>query len=95
MTWNIIDCRSRPYRWKRVNPIIEAVEHDNSVADADQASESSPLDVIDYDQREGITVRDAIDWATDQRLPITPYLYDDGAGTVSEAHFNAPANRMD
>ena len=95
MIWNVIDRRTRPYRWKRVNAIIEAVEHDNSVADADQASESSSLDVIDYDQREGVTVREAIDWANNQRCPITLYLYDDGAGTVSEGHFNKVANRMD
>ena len=63
MIWNIIDRRTRPYRWGRINAIIEAVEHDNSVADADQAPESGPLDVIDYDQREGVTVKEAVDWA--------------------------------
>ena len=95
MIWNIIDRRTRPYRWQRVNAIIEGVEHDNSVADADQAPESGPLEVIDYDQREGVTVKEAIDWANNQRCPITLYLYDDGAGTVSEGHFNEVANRMD
>ncbi|WP_237714122.1 hypothetical protein [Novosphingobium sp. Rr 2-17] len=78
-----------------MNAIIEAVEHDNSVADADQAPESSPLDVIDYGQRESITVKEAVDWANSQRCPITLYLYDDGAGTASEGHFNEVANRMD
>jgi hypothetical protein len=40
MLWNIIDKRTRPYRWREVNAIVEAVEHDNSCADADQAPES-------------------------------------------------------
>ncbi|WP_459663229.1 hypothetical protein [Novosphingobium sp. 11B] len=94
MIWNVIDHRKRPYRWGRVNAIIEAVEHDNSVLDADQAPESNPLDVIDYDQREGVTVKEAIDWANSQRCPITLYLYGDGAGIVSEDHFNEVANRV-
>ena len=42
MIWNIIDCRTRPYRWKRVNAIIESIEHDNICADADQAPEGEP-----------------------------------------------------
>ena len=42
MIWNIIDNRRRPYRWREVNAIVEAVEHDNSCPDADQAPESDP-----------------------------------------------------
>jgi hypothetical protein len=30
MIWNIIDNRSRPYCWKRINAIAEATCHDNS-----------------------------------------------------------------
>lgn len=94
MIWNIVDRRSRPFRWKRVNAIIEAVEHDNSVADADQAPETAAEDVIDYDQREGVTVKEAVDWANQQRCPVTLYLYDDGMGTTSEGHFDAAGSRF-
>ncbi|WP_067736759.1 hypothetical protein [Novosphingobium naphthalenivorans] len=95
MIWNIIDRRTRPFRWKRINAIIEAVEHDNSVADADQAPKAEPSTVIDYDQREGITVQEAVNWASQQRCPVTLYLYDDGRGTTVEGHFNAVENRFD
>jgi hypothetical protein len=95
MIWNVVDRRTHPYRWKRVNAIIEAIEHDNSVTDADQAPESGPLDVIDYDQRENVSVKEAVDWANTQRCPVTLYLYDEGAGTTSKGHFNAVANRFD
>jgi hypothetical protein len=74
MISNIVDRRARPFRWKRINAIIEAVEHDNSVADADHAPEALPHDVIDYDQREGVTVKEAVDWANQQRCPVTLYL---------------------
>jgi hypothetical protein len=47
MIWNIIDRREQPYRWREVNAIVEAVEHDNSCRDADQAPEAHPLLVID------------------------------------------------
>lgn len=40
MLWNIIDKRARPYRWREVNAIVEAVEYNNSCADADQAPQS-------------------------------------------------------
>jgi hypothetical protein len=86
MIWNIIDRRKRPYRWRRVNAIIEAVEHDNSCADADQAPPAPPRTIVDYDQREGISVEDAVRWASAQSCPVTLYLYDDGDGT-SVAHF--------
>ena len=40
MIWNIIDKRTRTYRWKAITAIIEPVSHDNSCADSDQADES-------------------------------------------------------
>jgi hypothetical protein len=94
MIWNIIDRRNRPYRWKRVNAIIEAVEHDNSCADADQPPETPALEVIDFDKREGVSIAEAVAWADAQRCPVTPYLYDDGQGTTSELHFDAVGNRF-
>jgi len=88
MIWNIIDRRICPYRWKNVNAIIEAVEHDNGCADADQAPEASPLEVIDYDKRKDVSVADAIAWANAQRRPVTLFLYDAGKGTTNEEHPN-------
>jgi hypothetical protein len=93
MIWNIIDRRSRPYRWKRVNVIIEAVEHDNSCVDADQADEASPLQVIDYDHRDDVALHEAVSWANQQRCPVTLYIYDFDDATA-EAHFAACENRL-
>jgi hypothetical protein len=64
MLWNIIDHRERPYRWKRVNAVIEATLNDNSVTDADQV-ELSDEDVV-YDERARISVADAVRWALGQ-----------------------------
>ena len=60
MIWNIIDRRKRPYRWKRVNAIIEDTWHDNSVLDSDAAPENLSDAVVVYDQRESITLAEAI-----------------------------------
>ena len=76
MIWNIIDRRNRPYRWKRVNAIIEAVENDNSCEDADQAPNDP--DRIDYDEREFISVAEAVAWANGQTCAVTLYIYDGG-----------------
>jgi hypothetical protein len=50
-------------RRKRINAIIEAVEHDNGCADAGQAPASDPKETVGYDQPEGISVEEAIAWA--------------------------------
>jgi len=81
MICNIIDRRSRPYRWKRINAIIEATENDNSVSDADQAPDAERSTLVVYDQRESISVEEAINWASGQRCLVTLFLYDEGAGT--------------
>lgn len=94
MIWNIIDRRDRPYRWKTVNAVIEAVEHDNSVIDADQAPEADVHFVVDYAQREAVSVHEAIAWASEQKCPVTLYLYDEGAGIEREEHFEAQAVRF-
>jgi hypothetical protein len=80
MIWNIIDRREQPYRWRDLNAIGEAVEHDNSCRGTDQAPEADPLLVVDYDALEAVSVQEAIAWANQQRCPVTLYLYDTGRG---------------
>jgi hypothetical protein len=94
MIWNIVDRRRRPYRWKRVNAVVEAIEHDNSCPDADEAPESAPHLAVDYDALEDVSVEQAIAWACQQRCPVTLYLYDAGAGTANEEHFRASGDRF-
>jgi len=77
-----------------VNAIVEAAEHDNSVADSDQAPESHPNLVVDYDALEAVSVQEAITWAVEQRCPVTLYLYDLGQGFKNERHFHEVANRF-
>ena len=81
MIWNIIDHRERPYRWRRINAIVEATCHDNSCTDSDQAEEG-PEDIV-YDQREGISLEGAIAWASSLPGGVTLYLYDEGRGISS------------
>ena len=82
MIWNVIDRRSRPYRCSKINAIVEAAWHDNAVQDADQAPEATAGTEVVYDQREGVSLNEAINWANAQTCPVTLYLYDEGAGTV-------------
>ena len=78
MIWNVIDRRNRPFRWKRVNAIIEAVENDNACDDSDQAPWDP--DNIDYDKRKSVSVAEAIAWANKVPSAVTLYLYDEGDG---------------
>lgn len=94
MLWNVIDKRTRPYRWREVNAIVEAVEHDNSCDDADQAPESDASVTVDYDALEAVSVQEAVAWASQQRCPVTLYLYDLGGGFGDSDHFNEVGNRF-
>ena len=94
MIGNIIDRRKRPYRWRSVNAVVEAIEHDNSVPDADQAPEARITSVVDYDRRLSISVQDAIQWATEQPCEVTLYLYDSGGGPEETIHFDAQGVRF-
>ena len=96
MLWNIIDNRTRRYRWTTVNAIVEAVEHDNSCADAEQAPEGDPLVTVDYDALEAVSVNEAIEWAMGQPCPVTLYLYDEGGGfSDDEEHFHNMSVRFE
>ncbi len=82
MIWNIIDRRTRPYRWARINAIIEATCQDNMCADTDIAPEPDAETHIVYDEREGVSLNEAINWANTQTCQVTLYLYDEGQGTT-------------
>ena len=82
MIYNIIDQRTRPYRWRRINAIIEATAHDNACEDSDLQPESD--DDVTYDQRGPISLFEAVQWAMAQPSPVTLYLYDEGDGFTSE-----------
>ena len=77
MIHNVIDNRKRRYRWKRIDAVIEATAHDNSVADADEQA-PGPNDVV-YNSRKGISLAEAIAWGTSEAAPVTLYLYDEGS----------------
>lgn len=96
MLWNIVDNRTRRYRWKSVNAIVEAVEHDNSCPDADQAPASDPLVSVDYDALEAVSVNEAVKWAMEQPCPVTLFLYDEGGGFSDDGeHFYNMSVRFD
>ena len=78
MIWNIIDERTRRHRWSKVHAIIEATWHDNSVSGADQAPETTSETEVTFDEREDVSVNDAINWANSQTCPVTLYLRDSG-----------------
>ena len=80
MICNIIDRRTRRYRWREVNAIIEATAHDNGCADADQQPPSDGD--VTYDQLENVTLQEALAWANAEPNAVTLYLYDSGAGTT-------------
>ncbi|MCL2716822.1 MAG: hypothetical protein FWD68_20255 [Alphaproteobacteria bacterium] len=74
---NIIDNRQRPYRFLKINVIVEAAWHDNSCKDAEQVDgKEEPL----CEEREHITLEAAIAWANSYSEPVTLYVYHEDGG---------------
>jgi hypothetical protein len=74
MILNVVDNRKLQYRWKRINAVVEPTWHDNKCKDADQAEATQ--DELDYEERNNISVSEAIKWANDLSFSVTLYLYD-------------------
>jgi hypothetical protein len=72
MIANVIDRRTRPYRWKRVNAVVEPAWHDSP--DSDQATPA--MGELDYEEKTGVSVKEAIAWAEDLSYSVTLYLSD-------------------
>jgi len=79
MITNLIDGRKRHYRWKTVNAVLESTWHDNSCDDADHASGDVENGVL-CEERENISVADAMAWGMSMKAEVTLYLYDQGQG---------------
>ena len=81
MLVNLIDLRERPYRWGCILAVVEAAAKDNQVEDSDKVGQGGGVE-IDYAERDGISVRDAVLWADRLEGMVTLYLYDrDETGT--------------
>lgn len=78
---NIIDKRTRPYRWKHVTAIVEATFHDNTGVDSDQAESQGDTVDVDYDSLEDVSLAEAVAWAQSFEGNVTLFLYDLGDGT--------------
>ena len=96
MIWNIIDERVRRYRWKNVHAIIEASWHDNSVSGADQALPTTIDTEVTFEEREGVSVNEAVSWANAQTCPVTLFLRDsDEVNLTSSRETDAAARILD
>ena len=76
MLVNMIDLREREYRWSRVMAVLESATKNNEAEDADQVKAGLGIE-IDYAERTGLSVREAVLWAEKTDGPLTLYLYDD------------------
>lgn len=84
MIANIIDRRKRPYRFLKINAVIEPTRHDNSIADADQAEPQAQW--IGYDEQEHISLADALQWAHNHKDLVTLFIYDANSGIYPVRH---------
>ena len=75
MIVNVLDLRERPYRWKNIVAVIQSATKDNVAEDSDQVQEGLGIE-IDYAERQGLSVRDAVLWAEGMGGMVTLYLYD-------------------
>ena len=75
MIVNLIDLRENQYRWKAVLAVVENAAKNNEADGADKVASIVGVE-IDYAERDGISVRDAVLWAEQLQGKVTLYLYD-------------------
>ena len=75
MIVNVLDLRERPYRWKNICAVVQSASKDNVAEDSDQVTSELGVE-IDYAERVGISVRDAVLWAEGMGGMVTLYIYD-------------------
>lgn len=83
MIVNVMDLRERPYRWKSICAVVQSATKDNVAEDSDQVTQDLGVE-IDYAERMGISVRDAVLWADGLGGMVTLYLYDADAETQQD-----------
>ena len=79
MIWNIVDNRTRRYRWAKINAVIEDVANDNSCDDTDVFDEENNNEPV-CDDRQNISLHEAVMWAEQRSGKVTLYLYDEDDG---------------
>ena len=82
MLCNVIDNRTRRFRWRRVEAILEATSHDNANGDSDPVEPAD--DELLFDKRDGLSVAEAVAWANAQPGMVTLFLYDEGTNSTEE-----------
>ena len=75
MIVNIIDLRENPYRWAKVLATVEDAGRATQAEDGDTLK-MAPGVAIDYAEREGISVHEALNWANFLPSPIVLTIYD-------------------
>ena len=75
MLINVLDLREKPYRWSDVLAVAQNAAEDTIAEDADPLPDIGGVQ-IDYAEREGISVREAILWAERLDGMVTLHLYD-------------------
>ena len=75
MLVNIQDLRERPYRWNAVLAVAENAMEDNAAEDSDKVLPGA-MAQIDYAEKEGVSVREAVLWAERLDGMVTLTLYD-------------------
>lgn len=76
MLVNVLDLREKPYRWSDVLAVAQNAAEDNVAEDGDKIPDMGDDIQIDYAEREGISVREAILWAERLDGLVTLHIYD-------------------
>ena len=76
MLVNVLDLREKPYRWSDVLAVAQNAAEDNVAEDGDKIPDQGDDIQIDYAEREGVSVREAILWAERLEGLVTLHIYD-------------------
>jgi len=73
---NVLDLREKPYRWSDILAVAQNAAGFNAAEDGDKIPENGDYIQIDYAERDGVSVCEAILWAERLDGMITLTIYD-------------------
>ena len=76
MIENIIDNRKKKYCVTSIDAVVEPCSNDNGIPGATKFPDEAEFTPTNYGDLNGVSVKEAVEWANTFEVPVTLYLYD-------------------
>lgn len=81
MLFNVVDHRTKKFRWAEITAIVEPTIHDETCVESDVVPAGlREYTGVGYAEKPKCSFQEAVKWAEEFDFPVTLYVYDLGDG---------------